>query len=243
MTVKLAPVRYGMKEIRNLSHRYTFEGLSLAILFHFIVIGLYFVLRPLEPHEIVLPYYRPPFILPPPSIIDDGSNIQIGNFVVPKANAGLGLPVPVPVIELKEEQTFTDPKDVTPIVGDQGEKQGEHFGNPTGNAGVVGLPMDDIIDLTTTFNENIRFPQSVREIKPTYPDDALRLGMEGMVVVKLLVDKEGKPQQAEVFSSHNELFNKNAKEAAMKWLFTPAIMNGYKVSVWVTVPFRFKLNR
>ena len=43
--------------------------------------------------------------------------------------------------------------------------------------------------------------------------------------------------------SRNELFNDEAIEAAMKWLFIPAVMNKGTVAVWATVPFRFRLNR
>jgi len=42
--------------------------------------------------------------------------------------------------------------------------------------------------------------------------------------------------------SDAELFNQPAIDAAMKWKFTPAIMNNGPVAVWVSIPFKFRLN-
>lgn len=84
-------------------------------------------------------------------------------------------------------------------------------------------------------------PQIVKKGIPVYPDMALRAGLEGTVWVKILVDKEGKPQRAVVVKSTTEIFNDAAIAAAMDFLFTPAVMNQGPVRVWVSVPFRFTL--
>jgi outer membrane biosynthesis protein TonB len=39
------------------------------------------------------------------------------------------------------------------------------------------------------------------------------------------------------------LFNEVAVAAAMQWVFTPAVMNNGPVAVWVSIPFKFKLNQ
>ncbi|HAP34600.1 MAG TPA: hypothetical protein DCQ28_01155 [Bacteroidetes bacterium] len=77
---------------------------------------------------------------------------------------------------------------------------------------------------------------------PVYPEIARRAGVEGTVWVKIWVDKEGNPKKAQVLKSDAELFNQPAIDAAMRWKFTPAIMNNGPVSVWVSIPFKFKLN-
>jgi periplasmic protein TonB len=78
---------------------------------------------------------------------------------------------------------------------------------------------------------------------PVYPEIARRAGVEGTVWVKIWVDKEGNPKKAVVQKSDAELFNQPAIDAAMKWKFTPAIMNNGPVSVWVSIPFKFRLNQ
>jgi protein TonB len=84
-------------------------------------------------------------------------------------------------------------------------------------------------------------PKVVKQVQPRYPDLATRAGLEGTVWVQIWVDKEGKPKKALVQKSDAEIFNQPATEAAMGWIFTPAMMKNGPVSVWVSIPFRFKL--
>jgi protein TonB len=86
-------------------------------------------------------------------------------------------------------------------------------------------------------------PTPVKQVKPEYPEIARRAGVEGTVWVKILVDKEGKAKKAVIVKSDAEIFNDPAKEAALQWVFTPAMMNNGPVAVWVSVPFRFNLNK
>ena len=69
----------------------------------------------------------------------------------------------------------------------------------------------------------------------------MRAGLKGTVYVKILVDKDGKPKKAVVIKSTTEIFNDAAVEAAMQFIFTPAVMNNGPVKVWVAIPFKFKL--
>jgi protein TonB len=85
-------------------------------------------------------------------------------------------------------------------------------------------------------------PQVVHAEQPKYPDVARRANMEGYVWVKILVDKTGKPKKAVVIKeSGGALFNDAATEAAMKYQFTPAVMNAGPVTVWVAIKFNFQL--
>ena len=77
---------------------------------------------------------------------------------------------------------------------------------------------------------------------PTYPDEAIQKKIEGTVWIKIWIDKEGKPKQAVVLKSDAEIFNQPSIDAAMKWRFTPAILKGKPVDVWVSIPFKFKLS-
>lgn len=77
---------------------------------------------------------------------------------------------------------------------------------------------------------------------PVYPDLARKAGVQGTVWIKLWVDEKGNPRKADILKSDEEIFNQVSIDAAMKWKFEPAIMKGKPVSVWVTIPFKFKLN-
>jgi protein TonB len=84
-------------------------------------------------------------------------------------------------------------------------------------------------------------PEIVKKVIPDYPELALRAGISGKVWVKIWVDKEGRARKAVVVSEGNQIFHQAAVDAAMGFVFTPAIMNGNPVSVWVSIPFSFNL--
>jgi protein TonB len=86
-------------------------------------------------------------------------------------------------------------------------------------------------------------PQFVNQVKPVYPEMARKAGLEGRVVVRVLIDKDGKPQKAQVIKSTGiEAFEEVAIDAVMKSSYSPAIQNGRPVKCWMTIPIKFSLN-
>lgn len=92
------------------------------------------------------------------------------------------------------------------------------------------------------FVEFEKAPEVIKSVAPRYPELARRAGMEGTVFVRVWIDREGKVRAVEVQKSDAEIFNQPAIEAAQQMLFSPAMMKGEPVSVWVAIPFKFKLN-
>jgi protein TonB len=84
-------------------------------------------------------------------------------------------------------------------------------------------------------------PIAVKSVMPKYPDIALRAGLEGNVFVKAWVDKEGKVRKVVLLKADAEIFVQAAIDAASQMVFTPAIMQKNPVSVWVSIPFHFRL--
>lgn len=90
-------------------------------------------------------------------------------------------------------------------------------------------------------------PKPLKSPVPNYPYEAKKKGIEGMTVVKMLVDTDGSVMDVEVLkSSGNQWLDEAALDAALKSKFKPAehYFNGksYKVRVWVSRPFKFRLN-
>ena len=86
-------------------------------------------------------------------------------------------------------------------------------------------------------------PVPVTQVKPTYPSIAQQAGVEGLVVVKALVGKNGRVLDVRLDDRrHVPLLNDVALAAARLWLFTPALANGKPVAVWTAIPFHFRLN-
>ena len=84
-------------------------------------------------------------------------------------------------------------------------------------------------------------PKLIKAGAPVYPKEAAKAGQEGMVWVKVWVNAKGEPKEVEVLKSENQVFNQAALDAAKEYRFKPAEIKGEPVSVWVTIPFKFKL--
>ena len=85
-------------------------------------------------------------------------------------------------------------------------------------------------------------PQPIKNPGPVYPEQAHNDGIEGTVWVKLWVDEHGNARKAVILRTDAEVFNQATIDASMKWKFKPAMMDGKPVAVWVTIPFKFKMD-
>ena len=85
-------------------------------------------------------------------------------------------------------------------------------------------------------------PKLIKLVKPRYPDIARKAGIEGMVILKILVDVDGKVVDAKVLKSLGNVgCDEAAIEAAKKCAFEPALQRDKPVKVWVSYPVRFML--
>ncbi|TBR40500.1 MULTISPECIES: energy transducer TonB [Dyella] len=77
----------------------------------------------------------------------------------------------------------------------------------------------------------------------TFPPIAIRQRMHGTVVLRVLVDEEGKPIQVEMEqSSGYALLDRSAREQVLaKWRFQPATVEGRTTKAWARVPVSFDL--
>lgn len=175
---------------------------------------------------------------PPPSLVNTEEPPAVGVSVIPTKPV-IGIPVPVSDAEVNPEQTIATQQELSqvesPVVSDRWDK------------GDLAVEQDIKIDEEEPGYEAFipveKAPVVVKNVLPEYPDLARRAGIEGVVWLKILVTKEGKAKKAVVIKSDVELFNEPAVRAALQWVFTPAMMNGGPVSVWVAIPFRFQLNK
>ncbi len=87
-------------------------------------------------------------------------------------------------------------------------------------------------------------PQIVKSVQPEYPELARRMGLEGKVWIKALVDKTGKVRDVIVVkdSGVEAGFEEAAIEAAYGYIYTPAIANNQPVAIWIMYPVSFTLD-
>ena len=85
-------------------------------------------------------------------------------------------------------------------------------------------------------------PFAINKVQPTYPASAKRGRVSGSVVVELTIDQKGKVSFAEVLSGDPQ-FADASLDAARKWTFTPATLNGRPIQVKQRITFSFSLSR
>jgi TonB family protein len=74
-----------------------------------------------------------------------------------------------------------------------------------------------------------------------YPEKARVNGIEGIVIVRVLISKEGTPVDFRIDRADSDLLVDAAVDAAMATKFTPALERGQPVQVWVSIPINFAL--
>lgn len=78
--------------------------------------------------------------------------------------------------------------------------------------------------------------------RPNYPEAARREGWEGTVILRVLVDQEGRSSSIEVSrSSGFDTLDRAAAEAVKSWRFYPASYRQRRVESWVRIPIVFSL--
>jgi protein TonB len=80
---------------------------------------------------------------------------------------------------------------------------------------------------------------------PAYPIQALQAGVQGTVMLKVLVGPAGKPLQVMIErSSGSRILDDAARRHVLAaWRFHPAIRDGHATEAWAVVPVRFNLDQ
>lgn len=230
---------YGMPEPRGAYQRHATIALLIAVAAHLIAIGCFCVTGMFFPDAEPIQAIRKIIVLgdfPAPSIMNTDV-VQQARVSVAAAKVTPGVPVPAPDVDVSADQTIPSQGDPTHVAG-----PGSETGSSTGV--VQATPDFRIEDEDPPIFLRVEIPPvPVRVVTPEYPDVAKRAGMEGTVWVRMLVDKEGKVRKVVVVKSDEEVFSTAAVNAAMQFVFTPAMMSTGPVAVWAAMPFRFKLNK
>lgn len=77
---------------------------------------------------------------------------------------------------------------------------------------------------------------------PSYTKEARRLGVQGQVILKVLLSSEARISRIRVHLGLPAGLTENAIHAACKIRFKPALKNGVAVSRWVTVEYAFRVS-
>jgi TonB family protein len=97
--------------------------------------------------------------------------------------------------------------------------------------------------ITTDSGTVFEPPVMIQEEAPEYSVFAMSRGMEGAVLLRVLVGNAGEVREAQVYkTSNHKLLDKAAVAAAYRCRFKPGVMNGKPTSCWIQYPVTFSLS-
>src|SRR4051812_40386542 len=182
---------------------------------------------PLDPPPVVTPPDPPPVKTEPPPVV--APVVAVSND--PKERAGI---------------PWTPPKEPVPDSHGQGTGGGTGTGQGTGvgegdgsglgrgsGGGTGGGPYRP--------GSGISAPAIVREVKPDYTEEGRRRGLEGDVVLEIVVRSDGTVGNVKLLQGLGAGLDERAVDAVRQWRFTPARRYGTPVDVIVEVAMEFKL--
>jgi protein TonB len=170
--------------------------------------------------------------LPPPSITEEEAPPQV-NLAAQVSQPAIGIPEPVPDYEAEELTVATDEE----ISEAQTADLDALFGS--GDSLVVSL--GDALPRPDDYVAMEERPTLISIPEPEYPEMARANGIEGIVVVRALVDTHGDVREVIVVSGPKQL-EEAAIEAAKKAKFKPAQQQHRPVASWVQMPMKFSLS-
>ena len=80
----------------------------------------------------------------------------------------------------------------------------------------------------------------LRKVSPVYPDQALRSGMQGTVVLQALISREGMVEDLKLMGG-SLILGEAAVQAVRQWHYQPYVINGRPVETQTQVTVEFKL--
>jgi len=78
-------------------------------------------------------------------------------------------------------------------------------------------------------------------VEVEYPANARRSMLEGEVIVKILVSREGSVEAVEVVKYSSEILRDAVLKAVRRWRFEPPTVRGRPISLYMIIPFKFRL--
>lgn len=141
------------------------------------------------------------------------------------------VPVEVPNDELLDEEVlaldaeidFDEPLDVPPPPPSVEEEEPEIF--------IVVEDMPELIGGIVSLQKAVRYPEVAR-----------LAGIEGVVVVQLVINEDGTPSDPIILRSAGDILNDAAVEALLKQRFKPGRQRGKPVRVQMAFPVTFRLS-
>jgi TonB family protein len=247
---------YGAAELKQTYRKNLLKGLEIAVIAHAILLCGYFLaglLNAEEPHEkpIIIRIYDIKDIAPP-SINETEVRPIVEDIVKPvKDLASLEIkPVAKDIAEIQTIKTQSELDNINNEVSREGDSL--FAGNLEDKIGLDDKTIDKNIDKNNDKLTKDTFSEIDVDVAPvcinldnirhsiSYPEIARQAGIEGIVLVKVLVGTDGHVLKTGTITGPDTFYDE-VKEKAMGLQFSAGLQNNKPVRVWVNVPFKFKL--
>jgi protein TonB len=148
------------------------------------------------------------------------------------------------VIPEKIPEPLAAPELEAPDEGVDGGVEGGVPGGVPGGVlgGVVGGTGPGTGDEPLRVGGDVKAPQLVNRVEPSYPEAARKARMEGVVILEAIITANGNVEDVKVLKSVNPLLDAAATRAVQQWKYRPATLNGRAVRVYLTVTVTFNLH-
>ena len=94
--------------------------------------------------------------------------------------------------------------------------------------------------LTRQGGANMQEPKLIHRVEPVYPEEAKRIGLQGIVRLAVTIDEEGLVREIKVLDGPPLLIDP-AINAVKQWRYSPTLLNGAPVPVETTVMCYFAI--
>ena len=144
----------------------------------------------------------------------------------------------------KEEKEKTE-GNFGAVPGQEADPRGmpgsKHGGVPGSAPGGVlgGVPASGSASGARRVEGGVLAGRALARPQPEYPAMARAAGVDGTVIVEVLVNETGAVESARAISGH-PLLRTAAVEAAKNWVFDPTLLDSVPVKVLGTISFNFK---
>ncbi|MGE5480008.1 MAG: energy transducer TonB [Chloroflexota bacterium] len=248
---------YGAVEIKSIIKKNTYRGFIITTSIFVLLFLLYFVIDRYSESRALGKKLAPITKIKIEDLQQEDEASQEEILAPPPAEmvntgpaARAGTPVPVPDAQITADMQDFATIDVQSRASAEGGN-GLDMGGFSSNIDFTEKPADVKIETREQLPEPDEFIPVEKEpavdlgklqAKIVYPDLARRAGVEGQVVLRVLVGANGKVLRSLIESSDNELLNEAAIKAIKEYgSIPPAIQNGQPITCWVSIPIKFRL--
>lgn len=85
-------------------------------------------------------------------------------------------------------------------------------------------------------------PRRLESVAPTYPEDARKEKVQGVVIVQTVIEKDGTVSRVRFIKRLHPSLDEAAAEAIRQWRFEPALLEGEPVAVHYNLTVNFRLD-